>query len=63
MELKFYTVKQLTELLHVSENWVMRKVRSGAIPSYKIEGKRLFKKEEIEQWIESRKDEPKAVAQ
>jgi len=34
----------------------MRKIRDGQIPSYKLGGKRRFKKEEIEQWIASKKD-------
>ena len=58
MEKKFYTVKELAELLMASEVWVKRRVKSGEIPSYKIGGKRLFKKEEIDSWIENQR-EPK----
>ena len=61
MDKKFYTVKELAELLSASELWVKRGVKAGEIPSYKIRGKRLFKKEEIEQWIDSQKENLKAA--
>lgn len=61
MEKKFYTIRELAELISASEIWVKRRVRTGEIPSYKIGGKRLFKREEIEKWIDSQKDETKAA--
>jgi len=36
--------------------WIKQLVKKKMIPSYKIGGKRLFKKEEINKWIESQKD-------
>ena len=57
MEKKFYSTKELTELLMVSPLWIKRRIKTGEIPSYKIGGKRLFKKEEIDQWIDSQKEE------
>lgn len=62
MEPKFYTIKEVAQLLRVSELWVRRRMDKGEIPSFKLGRKRLFKKEEIEQWIESQKDEPKVAA-
>ncbi len=56
MEKKFYTIKELAELLMVSELWIRRRIKSGEISSYKIGKKRLFNKEETDQWIESQKD-------
>jgi len=56
METEFYTVKELMELLKVSESWIMRRIKTGKIPSYKFGKQRRFKKEEINQWIESQKD-------
>ena len=56
MERRFYTIKDLSEILGVSYFWLKKRVKTGEIPSYKIGGKRLFKKAEIEQWIESRKE-------
>ncbi|MEW6378582.1 MAG: helix-turn-helix domain-containing protein [bacterium] len=61
MEPKFYTIKEVAQLLRVSELWVRRRMDKGEIPSFKLGRKRLFKKEEIEQWIESQKDEAKAA--
>ena len=55
MEKSFYTIKEVAELLRASEIWVRRRVKEGEIPSYKIGGKRLFKKEELDKWIESKK--------
>jgi excisionase family DNA binding protein len=57
MERRFYTSKEIAEILGVSEIWVWRRVRSKELPSYKIGGRRLFKIEEIERWIESQKEE------
>lgn len=62
MESKFYTIKEVALLLHVSEIWVRRRMDSREIPSYKFGRRRLFKKEEIEQWIDSQKDEVRAAA-
>jgi excisionase family DNA binding protein len=62
MESKFYTIKEVALLLHVSEIWVRRRMDSREIPSYKFGRRRLFKKEEIEQWIDSQKDEVRAAS-
>jgi len=56
MEKNFYTIKEVAELLRASEIWVRRRVKEGEIPSYKIGGKRLFEKEELDKWTESKKN-------
>ncbi len=61
-ESKFYTIVEVAEVLHVSPMWVRRRMDSGEIPSYKLGRRRLFKKEEIDQWLESQKDETKAAS-
>lgn len=61
MESKFYTIREVALLLHVSEIWVRRRMDSREIPSYKFGRRRLFKREEIDQWIESQKDELKVA--
>jgi excisionase family DNA binding protein len=57
MNKDFLTVKEVANLLNSSEIWIRKLIQNKTIPSYKIAGKRLFKREEIEQWIESQKDE------
>ncbi len=59
MEAKFYTIKELIEILKVSESWIMRRIKANEIPSYKMGRKRLFKKEDVDQWIESQKSQEK----
>jgi len=56
MDNEFYTTRELAKLFKSSEVWIKQLVKKKMIPSYKIGGKRLFKKEEIDQWIESQKD-------
>ncbi len=57
---EFLTTKELAKLLRASEVWIKQLVKKGAVPSYKVGGKRLFKKKEIDRWLESQKE--KAVA-
>jgi len=56
MNKDFLTVKEVANLLNSSEIWIRKLIQNKTIPSYKIAGKRLFKKDEIEQWIESQRD-------
>jgi len=62
MEPKFYTIKEVAQLLRVSELWVRRRMDRGEISSFKLGRRRLFKKEEIDQWIDSQRDELKAAS-
>ena len=61
MEPEFYTIKEVAQLLRVSELWVRRRMDKGEIPSFKLGRKRLFKKEEIDQWVNSQRDEAKVA--
>lgn len=63
MDRQFYTSKELSELLGVSGLWISRRVKTGDIPSYKVGGKRLFKIDEIEQWLKSQRDKEKAASE
>lgn len=56
MKQKFYTLKELAELTRMSEMSIRRKIAKGEIVSYKLGRKILFKKEEIDRWIESKRD-------
>lgn len=55
MERKFYTIKEISEMLGISRMTIIRKMQQGEIISYKIGKRRLFKKEEIDHWIESQR--------
>jgi excisionase family DNA binding protein len=44
-------IKQLSRYLNYSEAAIYRMVGNGEIPSYKISGKLLFKKSEIDDWL------------
>lgn len=61
IESKFYTIKEVAQLLHVSEMWVRRRMNAGEIPSLTLGRRRFFKKEEIEQWIDSQEESKAAM--
>ncbi|MEW5804936.1 MAG: helix-turn-helix domain-containing protein [bacterium] len=61
IESKFYTIKEVAQLLHVSEMWVRRRMNEGKIPSFKLGRKRFFRREEIDQWINSQKAEKEKI--
>lgn len=44
-------IKQLSRYLNYSEAAIYRMVGSAAIPCYKVSGKLLFKKAEIDDWL------------
>jgi PTS system nitrogen regulatory IIA component len=49
------TIKDLTELLNVSEKTVRRWIKQGTIPAYRIQGQYRFNKSEILEWSTSRR--------
>ena len=49
------TLKNLTELLNVSEKTVRRWIKQGTIPAYRIQGQYRFNKSEILEWATSRR--------
>lgn len=51
------TVKELSEILKVSEIWVRRKLQEKKIPYYKINKNVRFKISEIEEWMSDQKIE------
>ena len=48
------TLKDLTELINVSEKTVRRWIKQGTIPAYRIQGQYRFNKSEILEWATSR---------
>jgi nitrogen PTS system EIIA component len=49
------TIKDLTELLNISEKTIRRWIKQGTIPAYRIQGQYRFNKSEILEWSTSRK--------
>ena len=49
---KFLTVDELAEALRCQPEKVYRLAARGELPSYKVEGRRLFNETEIAQWLE-----------
>lgn len=48
---EYLTIKQLAEYIGYSEPSLYKKVAQSEIPCYKIAGKLLFKKTEIDAWL------------
>jgi len=44
--------EEAAKLLHKSVSWVLWKARLGALPSTHVGQKRLFKRADLERWIE-----------
>jgi len=49
---KFLTVDELAEVLRCQPEKVYRLAAHGELPSYKVEGRRLFSETEIAKWLE-----------
>ena len=49
------TIRDLTEILNVSEKTVRRWIKQGTIPAYRIQGQYRFNKAEILEWATSRR--------
>ena len=49
---KYLTVKQVTELLHISERLLNDYRMNGTTPYIKISGKILYKESDILKWLE-----------
>lgn len=49
------TIKDLTELLNISEKTIRRWIKQGTIPAYRIQGQYRFNKSEILEWSTARK--------
>ena len=59
MDKELLSVKDVAKMLNGTEAWIKKLVKLKKMPSYKICGKRLFDKQEIIDWIESQKEDPK----
>ena len=49
----FLTVDELAAVLRCQPEKVYRLAASGELPSYKVEGRRLFNQAEVIRWLES----------
>ena len=49
---KFLTVDELAAVLRCQPEKVYRLAARGELPSYKVEGRRLFSETEIAKWLE-----------
>jgi len=56
MEPYYMTKKEVAEFLRMSIATIDRLIQKGKIPSYKVGRKRLFKKEDLINWVESQKE-------
>ena len=52
----FLTADELAEVLRCQPEKVYRLAARGELPSYKVEGRRLFDKTEIVRWLNARHD-------
>ena len=52
----FLTVEELAAVLRCQPEKVYRLAARGELPSYKVEGRRLFSETEVAQWLETRRD-------
>ncbi|TDB90946.1 DNA-binding protein [Actinomadura sp. KC216] len=54
------TLQETADYLHMSRSWVYERIHS--IPNFKVGGKRLFRKSEVDKWLEAfRKGSPLAL--
>ena len=54
----FLTADELAEILRCQPEKVYRLAARGEIPSYKVEGRRLFDRGEVAAWLEGRRVTP-----
>ncbi|MGH2451051.1 MAG: helix-turn-helix domain-containing protein [Candidatus Limnocylindria bacterium] len=52
----FLTADELAAILRCQPEKVYRMAARGGLPSYKVEGRRLFDESEVVRWLESRRD-------
>jgi len=52
----FLTVDELAAILRCQPEKVYRRAARGELPSYKVEGRRLFNETEIAKWLEAQHD-------
>lgn len=52
----FLTVDELAAILRCQPEKVYRLAARGELPSYKVEGRRLFNEAEIARWLEAQRN-------
>jgi excisionase family DNA binding protein len=50
----FLTADELAEILRCQPEKVYRLAAHGELPSYKVQGRRLFDEDEVAQWLRTR---------
>ena len=54
--LTFLTADELAAILRCQPEKVYRLAAHGELPSYKVQGRRLFDQDELARWLEGRRD-------
>ena len=54
IEMQYLTVKQMAEILQVSQRTIYRLIDSGKLPAYKLDRDWRIAKEDINQFLEKR---------
>jgi excisionase family DNA binding protein len=57
----FLTADELAAVLRCQPEKVYRLAARGELPSYKVEGRRLFDQGEVARWLESRREAPLGI--
>jgi len=55
IKMQYLTVKQMAEILQVSQRTIYRMIDSGKLPAYKLDRDWRIAKEDIDQFLEKRK--------
>ncbi len=53
----FLTADELAAVLRCQPEKVYRLAARGELPSYKVEGRRLFSEREVAEWLSGRRDQ------
>ncbi|MBI4282178.1 MAG: helix-turn-helix domain-containing protein [Chloroflexi bacterium] len=53
MDDRWMTLQEIAEYLQLSKDLIYRLAQKGKIPASKVGGRWRFKKEKIDQWVES----------
>ncbi len=51
------TIKDVAEFLQIAEKTIYRMAADGKIPGFKVGGSWRFRRKEIENWLESRRND------
>jgi excisionase family DNA binding protein len=57
----FLTADELAAVLRCQPEKVYRLAARGELPSFKVEGRRLFDQGEVARWLESRREAPLGI--